>query len=104
MAATGHGATFSFTSNKGTIGGRVTKVTVESPVAEVVDVTGLYDTGDASVLVPTGAWRGGSVSVDFIAGPATPGVQSVVRGIGQLVFASSGINVSRRAILESGSE
>jgi hypothetical protein len=104
MAATGHGATFTFTSNRGTIRGGVTKLSVDAPTAEVVDATGLYDGGDVAVMVPTGAWRGGVITIEFVAGKDIPGVQTVVRGVGQLTFASTGINVSRRVILESGSE
>lgn len=103
MAATGHGATFTFTSNRGTIRGGVTKISVETPTAEIADATGLYDATDMSVMVPTGSWKGGSISVEFIASTGAADVQAFVRGIGQLSFASPGFSVTKRAILESAS-
>lgn len=103
MAATGHGATFIFASNRGSINGGVTKITVDAPTAEVADVTGLYDGGGIGLRVPTGAWRDGSITVDFIAGPSLADIQPYVRGFGSLTFSSVGYSVSRQVILESGS-
>jgi hypothetical protein len=103
MAATGHGATFVFAGSLGTISGRVTRLSVETPAAEVVDMTGVLDSPTLTVLVPTGSWRGGSVSVDFV-GDATIGdVQLYVRSVGSLTFRSPGHSVARQVILESAS-
>lgn len=52
-------------------------------------------------LVPTGDWKGGGISVDFIMVSGDPG--SMVRGVGTLTFASQRLNVTKRAILESAS-
>lgn len=103
MAATGHGATFTFVSDRGTFSGGVTSVSVETPTAEIADVTGISDAASASVLIPTGSWKGGSVTVGFIATTATANVQSFVRGYGRLTFTSPGFSVTRQVILESGS-
>ena len=104
MPATGQGATFSFAGSRGSFSGGVTKVSVDTPTAEVVDATGLYDPSDVAVMVPTGAWRGGAITVEFVGSTANASVQSIVRGVGNLSFSSQGFQVSRRVILESGSE
>lgn len=103
MAVTGQGATFSFTSNRGSFSGSVTKVSVEAETAEIVDATGLYDRGDAVVLVPTGAWKGGSISIEYIATQGLPNVSSLIRGYGQLSFRSQGFTTTKQVVLESGS-
>lgn len=103
MAATAQGATFSFAGSRGTISGGVTKISVEAPTAEVVDVTGMYDPVDSMVMVPTGAWRGGSVNVEVLASGTADSLLTAVRGVGSLSFTSSGFSVSRRAVLESAS-
>jgi hypothetical protein len=96
-----HGATFTFTGSRGNFQGAIVGISVETPVAEVVDMTSPSDPSGTSILVPTGEWSGGSISLDFIATTATGDVQDIVRGIGQLTFASPNWTVSRRAILES---
>jgi hypothetical protein len=96
-----HGATFTFAGSLGSFAGAVVGITVETPVAEVVDMTAVTDVLGAAVVVPTGDWTGGTISVDFIATAATGDIQNIVRGIGPLVFSSPQWSVSRRAILES---
>lgn len=103
MAVTGHGATFTFDGSRGTFSGGVTRISVDSPTAEIVDATGAYDPGDYDVKIPTGGWRGGSITVEFIAGASAGGVQPLVRGVGTLSFTSNGLSVSRQVILESAS-
>ena len=103
MAATGQGATFTFSGSRGFFRGGVTKISVETRTAEVVDLTGAYDAGDISILVPTGAWKGGSINVEFVGSASLGDVQSIVRGVGMLTFASAGYSVSKRVILESAS-
>jgi hypothetical protein len=95
------GATFTFAGSRGNFAGAVVGIGVETPVAEVVNMTSPSDPSGYAVLVPTGEWSGGSISLDFIATTATGDVQDIVRGIGQLTFASPHWTVSRRAILES---
>jgi len=104
MASTAHGATFRFVSNLGTFSGGLTNINVETPSAEIADMTGAADVAGLLVLIPTGSWRGGSVSVDFIGQTTNPSVTSLVRGYGQLSFLSPGFSVTRQVILESGSE
>jgi len=94
-----HGATFSFNG----IVAKVTGMSVESPVAEITDMTSVYDPAGSNVLVPTGAWSGGSVNVDYIADAGGTDMQTVVRQVGQLNFGSSGLTVARQVILESAS-
>lgn len=105
MAVTGHGATFSFSSQKGSFTGEITKITVEHPAAEIVDVTGINDATDSTILVPTGAFKGGTINVEFNATTSSPSVSSLVRGYGQLSLSSaSGFTVSKQAVLESATE
>jgi hypothetical protein len=100
MAATGHGATFTFISDRGTFSGSVTRIKVDSPTAEIADMTGVSDGVSNVVLVPTGSWMGGGVDVDYV---SSSGVdpQALVRGVGALSFVSTGLTVSRQVILES---
>lgn len=101
MAVTAHGATFTFTSDRGTFSGGVTRITVDSPTAEVVDMTSVNDVAHVTRLVPTGSWRGGSVTVEFISGGGDP--QTLVTGLGQLALSSSGLSVTKQVVLESSS-
>jgi hypothetical protein len=93
-----HSATFTFNG----IAATVTGVQVETPVAEIVDMTGLGDASGYTVQVATGDIRGGSVTVDFLYGGNTD-PQALIGTNGILVFTSSAYSVSRRAILESAS-
>lgn len=98
MAGTSaQGATFTFKGSKFTI----TSISVEQPTAEVVDMTAWNDVADKYVLVPTGAWSGGSVSIDYLHTPGTGNVTDLVRKTGTLSFSSAGYSYSRNAILES---
>lgn len=96
---TAHGATFTFQS----FGGDVTGISVESPVAELTDMTSIVDPASFMVMVPTGAWSGGSISVDFLAkrGAALP--STLVRERGRLLFASENFTLAINAICESAS-
>lgn len=93
------GATFTFRGVQAT----VVSLDVQTPTAEVVDMTAYDAPADAVVLVPTGAWSGGSVSVEYIYRQGGVDPQTVVRQYGPLVFSSAGVKVSRQAILESAS-
>jgi hypothetical protein len=80
----------------------VTSVQVETPVAEIVDMTGVNDPLGHTVQVATGDIRGGAITVDFIySGTTDP--QTLIGRNGQLTFISSAYSVSRRAVLESAS-
>ncbi len=98
MAGVPYNARFTFAG----IAATVTSVQVETPVAEIVDMTGVGDLTGHTVQVATGAVRGGAVTVDFIySGTVDP--QSLIGTNGQLVFTSSAYSVGRRVILESAS-
>jgi hypothetical protein len=98
MAGTSaQGATFTFKGSKFTI----TSISVEQPTAEVVDMTAWNDSADKCVLVPTGAWTGGSVSIDYLHTSSAANVTDLVRKTGTLAFSSAGFSYSRNAILES---
>lgn len=96
-----HGATFTFTGSRGNFAGAVVGLNVETPVAEVADMTSTIDPLGYSVAVPTGEWSGGRIVLDFIATAGTGDLQNIVRGIGPLVFASPTVNVTKRCVLES---
>lgn len=93
---TAHGGTFSFAGFVGSVVG----VSVETPTAEIADMSGMGHSVGQMVLIPTGDWSGGGVTVDFL---AAGDPQSLVRSAGQLTFSSPKFSVSRRAILESAS-
>jgi hypothetical protein len=99
---TAQGATFSF-SGATAFGGLVTSISVETPVAEVVDMTAATAATGTIMLVPTGDWSGGRVSVDYIARTTTQDIKEFVRNTGVLSIASAGFSVSRNVIFESGS-
>lgn len=103
------GATFTFTGSLGNSGpvsftGAITGISVTTPTAEIIDMTSVAAPAGFGVLVPTGAWAGGQVSVDYIATPGTGDIQNLVRRIGPLTFASPSFSVTRRAILESATQ
>jgi hypothetical protein len=93
------GGTFTF----GSFAGAITGISVQTPEAEVVDMTDVAAAAGQTVLVPTGDWSGGSVSVDYIKTSSGPDPQTLVKQVGQLTFASAGFSISRRAILQSAS-
>lgn len=95
------GATFTFAGSLGEFKGAIVGINVETPVAEVVDMTSPTDPKGYSIRVPTGEWSGGRISLDFIATTATGDIQGIVRGIGPLTFSSPKFSVTRRCILES---
>lgn len=95
------GATFTFAGTRGQFGASVTSLSVSSPEAEVVDMTGFGDDLGRRVMVPTGDWSGGSVEVEYIASPNGADPEGFVRDYGTLTFGATGLNISRRAILTS---
>ena len=93
------GATFTFNGVMATI----TAMSVETPVAEIADMTGINDAVGATVLVPTGATSPGKISVDYVHAAGGIDPQAVLGSRGTLAFGSPGYSVSRNAILESAS-
>ena len=96
MPTTAQGGTFSF---KGVVAD-IVSLSVETPTAEVVDMTAWDTAAQYTHLVPTGAWSGGTVSVEYLYRKGGKDPQTVVRQVGPLVFSSAGYSVSRQAILE----
>lgn len=96
---TAQGATFTFNG----VGAIVSGLSIETPVAEIADMTGINDSANATVLVPTGAQSPGKVNVDYIhtAGGIDP--QAAIGTRGTLYLGSPGYSVSRNVILESAS-
>jgi hypothetical protein len=94
---TAQGATFTFAG----FSGKITGITVESPVAELADMTGISDSASMIVLRPTGAWSGGSIVVDCILSSSVP--TAFVRSRGQLTFSSPGFSYAVNAVVESAS-
>jgi hypothetical protein len=94
---TAQGATFTYNSFSGKISG----ISVEMPTAEVTDMTAVQDGVGYSMMVPTGEWSGGTITVDFITSNQDP--QAFVKTTGQLVFSSVGYSISRRVVCQSAS-
>lgn len=109
MGVIAQGATFTYTGTLPAGGsvsfvGSVVGLSVETPQAEVVDMTAIDAPANVSMLVPTGSWRGGMIQVDYlkVAGGGDP--QQLVRSYGSLSFASQNHSVSRNVACESASE
>lgn len=96
MAAVVSNASFSFSG----LTGIVTDLSVETPSAVLADMSGVGSGARSQVLVPTGEWSGGSVTVGFM---SAQDPQSLVGTKGQLTFSSPAYKVSRNVILESAS-
>lgn len=95
--ATAQGAKFTFSG----FSGKVSGISVETPTAEVADMTSMQHALGYSMMVPTGEVAGGTITVDFISTGQDP--QSLVKTTGQLVFSSAGLNISRRVVCQSAS-
>lgn len=78
--------------------GSVVGIQVETPQAEIVDMTGMFDNANTIVAVPTGAYTGGSITIDYLAGSVP---HSQLGAVGPIVFVSTALTVTRRGILES---
>lgn len=85
----------------GNVIGHVVGVQFETPEAEVVDMTGMYDPAGFRFLVPTGDKRGGTVTVDVMTSEVP--ASNYIGTIGELKFQSSGFSVSRNVLLQSAS-
>lgn len=104
MALTAAGATFTFTSDKGNLSANVTGLSVESPEAQLVDMTTSTDPVTATVLVPTGELKGGRLSVDYLRHSGQPDPKTLVGGVGNASFSSAGFTVSKQVCLTNTSE
>jgi hypothetical protein len=81
--------------------GSVTSISVETPSAEIVNMSSVSNGAGAQVLVPTKDRVGGSITVGFMSPESDP--QGLVGTRSTLRFTSSGYSVSRNVILESAS-
>jgi hypothetical protein len=88
-----YNATFSFSG----FAGQVTGISVEAGTPELVDMTAANTPAGHAVMVPTGDFKPGSISVDFLADAPPPDTGTV----GPLTFNSSFLSVSRNVVLES---
>jgi len=91
------GCTFTF----GTMSAAVTRINVETPVADVVDMTSITDVSKKIVMVPAGTWRGGRVNVDYLRASNGADLQFSVGAIDTLTLSGSDYSVSRKVVLES---
>lgn len=99
---TAHGGTFTYSADLlGSFSATVAGISVETPQAVVVDMTPVYAPASAIVMVPTGEWTGGSISVDYIHAAGGFDPQRLVRSYGTLTFGSAGYGVERTVVLES---
>jgi hypothetical protein len=94
---TAQGSTFTYLG----FSGKVSGISVEAPTAEVADMTSMFDAVGYSMMVPTGEWSGGTITVDFISSGQDP--QVFVKTKGQLTFASDRFSLSRRVVCQSAS-
>lgn len=78
----------------------ISSLSVETPTAEVVDMTSVFDDKRSCVLVPTGAITGGSVTIEFY-GTVDP--QEFVGMRDRLILYSRNFQITRNAILEKAS-
>lgn len=98
---TAHGGTFTFVTSDASLLATITGLSIETPQAEVVDMTAWDEDFSIARMVPTGCWTGGSASVDYIHAQGGTDPHSLVRKAGSLSFSSAGYSVTRQAVLES---
>lgn len=109
MGITAQGATFTYTGTlpfggSASFSGNVVGISVESPQAEVVDMTSIDEPAGYSVQVPTGAWTGGSVTIDYLKRNGGPDPAALVRSYGTLTFSSPSHSVTKTVLCESANE
>ncbi len=93
---TAQGATFTYSG----FSGKVTGISVETPTAVIADMTAVGNPSGYMVMVPTGDWAGGTITVDFI---AAGDPQSLVKTTGIVTFASAALTISRRVVCQAAS-
>jgi hypothetical protein len=95
---TAQGGTFTFDGVSATI----VALSVDSAVAEVVDMTSSVHSVNHIHMVPTGAWSGGSISVDYLHGGSFDAT-STIGQVKQLSFSCARYSVAKWAVHESSS-
>lgn len=93
-AVSAQGASFTF----GTFSGLVTGLSVTTPTAEIADMTGVGNGSGQMMLVATGAWSGGEMTVELL---SAGDPQGLVRTAGIATFTSPRFSINRRVICES---
>lgn len=95
------GCTVTFTPSKGSakLSGKITRISVESPSAELVDMTGLNDSVGNAYIVPTGCQKGGSFTIEFFVTGAAP--TGLVGSYGSLTISANGFSYSRQVVCET---
>ncbi len=88
-----YNASFSFSG----FSGHVTGISVEAGQPEIVNMTGAGAALGSVVMVPTGDYSPGSITVDFLADGSIPSTGAR----GQLSFSSSAFSIGRNVVLES---
>lgn len=104
MGLSPFGATFTFSSDKGILTANVVSLSIETPEAQVVDMTPPTVAANIQLLVPTGEYKGGTIQVEYIrkAGQADP--SALIGGVGIASFTSPGLTKSRLVYLRRASE
>lgn len=94
------GATFTF----GGVRAIATRVSVDFPTAEIVDMTAHDAPVNQKMLVPTGANGGGTVDVEFLQSPSG-GVSplTVIGKVADASFSGNTFSISNRAVCETAS-
>lgn len=96
------GATVTFViPNGSTLTVTATRLSVETPQAEVTDLTSASDPVAANVMVPTKDTSHGTMSVDFIATSGFADPQPLVGSVGAVGLYAPGYSVQRNAVLQS---
>lgn len=96
------GCTVTFIPNKGGgLNGKLTRISVESPSAELVDMTGLSDSVGNAYIVPTGCQKGGSFTIEFFVTGAAP--TGLVGSYGSLLISANDFSYSRQVVCETAS-
>ena len=95
---TAQGGTFTF----GSLNATIVALSVDSAVAEVVDMTSSVHAVNHIHMVPTGAWSGGGFSVDYLASGSFDATATIGQ-VKQLSFSCAGYSVSKWAVHESSS-
>tara|TARA_Y100000401_G_scaffold38584_1_gene29119 strand:+ start:2685 stop:3062 length:378 start_codon:yes stop_codon:yes gene_type:complete len=95
-----HGASFSFRGFDALISG----VSVETPKAEIINTTSVYDNVGVRQDLPTGEQaQPGTITVDYIAKSTSADPQNLVHAQSQLNIVGSNYSITRNVILESAS-
>lgn len=95
---TAQGGTFTF----GSLNATIVALSVDSAVAEVVDMTSSVHAVNHIHMVPTGAWSGGAVSVDYLH-VGSFNATSTIGTVDQLSFSCATYSVAKYAVHESSS-